>query len=203
MKTPRNEAEAIKLANAYLWQEMQARWEPLYKTRREECYVCLLPNGFATHLKITCYLDEGDIYIMRLTDAYDVTFSSKIAEYQGNDLYDDVFYKRHKIKKLIYSWGSYKKKKITRTPTEFSFHFNEMLEVLPWALDNYIEVKEPHKKLKQCYDNVDNSCLIGKPLEYVWTQKGYEITEKIRQQRQEMRERYQKMRMDRQAQKES
>jgi hypothetical protein len=202
MKTPRNEAEAIKLANAYLWQEMRARWTPIYNTRRAGLYVCLLPNGFATHLKITCYMDDRDDYVMRLTDAYDVTHNCKIKKFESFDRYSDEVCKLMKWEKPIYSWGSYKNKTIPFIRhTEFSFYFNEMLEVLPWALNNYIEVKEIDKKLIKTYETVDNASLIGKPLEYVWTQKGYEIAQKIRQKRQEVRERYQKMRMDRQAQK--
>lgn len=136
----------------------------LYKTKKKECYVALLPNGFASHLQVKCCRDGDGKYVMRLTDMHDVTgYNCKVedARFGMSDW-------RKKKEKPIYSYGS---TKISCSPCEVSFSLDEAEKIISWALDNYIEVKFWHPDLAAEFCNEDH---LGKPLGYVWTKKGKE-----------------------------
>lgn len=110
---------------------------------------------------------------MRLTDSFDVAGHCKVQDYR----HQESLFRPRKVPP-VYSYGSFKSSRCC----EVSFSLGEVENIIPWALDNYIEVKAWHPDVAEEWQGV-----LGKPLGYVWTKKGEQENLLIGEQRAKFR----------------
>lgn len=172
-KTVINEQTVVLEANRYLKQEMEKRWPMLYKVRIKGNYVAMLPNGFASHLQITCYASGFDQYVLRLTDCMPgIVGFCKVQHYEK---FKPLKSWRKNGEDPIYSFGSFKG---LSTTCEVTFTLKEMKKIIPWALDNYICVKKWNRSMP-ALSNKEKKVIIGKPLRYIRSKKTAEALDII------------------------
>lgn len=135
-------------ANKYLGAEIKKRWGLLYDKRYNGAWLTKLPNGYVGTLNISYY---GSSRVFRFRDC-------NWQNYRILKRVDAPYFSANKSPQ-----------------TEVSFAPDELQEIVPWILDNYVELKSVHPSIN---DESKYNCALGEPLKYLWTKKGIELLKK-------------------------